>query len=270
MVLAHWNSSSHVDMYHHWYTLTCFWARQWLSSFSLKLYAQRKSSKYQFYSSWFNSYMAQTRTSTALTANTLTITPLIRAIATTRSNHLALQLYNFRVWVQNLKSSNKNILYIWCSIPIYLFWIQIWGLYRVMVFNATFNNITVISWRPVLQLLNSCSTVLWSQWLAVLPLLCGFSWLPVFVINLYIYFVVMWSIRIGTFLYYTNDSNWYLVMASIISMSFKSINTNNKTITHSRNSSNIQNFYHITSLIEYISSLTQTHILVIDMYLLNA
>ena len=74
-----------------------------------------------------------------------------------------------------------------------------------------------------------------------------------YAINLYIYFVVMWSIRIGTFSYYTNDSNWYLVMAFIISMSFKSINANNKNITHSWNSSNIQNCYHIAIVLSSTS-----------------
>jgi hypothetical protein len=121
MVLAHWNSSSHVDMYHHWYTLTCFWARQWICSFSLKLYAQRKSSKYQFYSSWFNSYMAQTRKSTALTANTLTLTLLIRAITTTRSNHFALQSYNFRVSVFRISNRPIRKYFIFDAVFLYTF-----------------------------------------------------------------------------------------------------------------------------------------------------
>ena len=85
-----------------------------------------------------------------------------------------------------------------------------------------------------------------------------------YAINLYIYFVVMWSIQIGTFLYYTNDSNWYLVMASIISMSFKSINTNNKNITQSRNSSNIQNLHRVPQYVMKLTHITFTETPICD------
>ena len=74
IVLAHWYNSLWEHMSIHSGTLSRFRAKILLYSYSSKLYAQQRSTTYQFYSLWFD----RTSRLIALDASTPIITPSVR------------------------------------------------------------------------------------------------------------------------------------------------------------------------------------------------
>ena len=118
LVLAHWNNNSWVNISLHSDSLFPFCANPSLILLFYDVYTYRRNSQYQLYSLWFYPTVALTHDIQAtLLVNMLTITP------------------------QTVEKFKPYL---------YIHWVNSrWGL-GVMVFNATFNIISVISSRSVL------------------------------------------------------------------------------------------------------------------------